>query len=94
MFAKADNREIPNWRMLHKLCCKFRFKKKHLLWLKILIFETWNQRGEFFSFCLYFINTNSPSLNPEEKEKGQEERKKETRQLNNCIRINSVLKYL
>ena len=50
--------------------------------------------GEFFSFCLYFINTNSPSLTPEEKEKGQEERKKETRQLNNCIRINSVLKYL
>lgn len=45
-------------------------------------------RREFSSFCLYFINTISPSLTPEEKAKGKEERKKETRQLNNRIRIN------
>ena len=78
--------------MLHKLCCNFRIQKKNLLWLKILIFETWNQRREFSSFCLYFINTNSPSLTQKRKEKDRKREKREQRQLNNCIRINSVFK--
>lgn len=43
---------------------------------KTITSEAENQRKEFSSFCLYFINTNSPSLTLEEKEKTKSEKRK------------------